>query len=88
MAWHISLRFRFHRVCSDCFGQEENVGTLFNDLKFSSFNPLTSLPTLENAALSVYWLLIGNAGTGRRVLGAEDRPLRQGGRARSCWLPS
>lgn len=41
MAWYIFLQFLLHRVCCECFGPEENVGTLFNDLKFSSFNPLT-----------------------------------------------
>lgn len=50
MAWHISLQFLLHSICCECFGQEENVGTLFNDLKFSSFNSLPSLSTLENAS--------------------------------------
>lgn len=76
MARHISLQFLFHRVCGECFGQEENVGTLFNDLKFPSFNPLTSLPTLGNASLLLSWLLIGHAGTGRTVHGPEDHPLQ------------
>lgn len=49
MARDISLQSLLHRVCCECFGQEENVGTLFNDLRFSSFNPLTSLSTLEDA---------------------------------------
>ena len=78
MAWYISLQFLFHRVCRECFGQEENVGTLFNDLKFSSFNPLTSLPTLENASLLLSWLLVGNTRTGRGVHRAEDCPFWQG----------
>lgn len=79
MARHISLQFLFRRVCGECFGQEENVGTLFNDLKFPSFNPLTSLPTLGNASFSLSWLLIGHAGTGRTVHGPEGRPLQQRG---------
>lgn len=49
MACYIFLQFLLHRVGRECFGQEENVGTLFNDLKFSSFNPLPSLSTLEDA---------------------------------------
>lgn len=79
MAWHISLQFLFHQVCCECFGPEENVGTLFNDLKFSSFNPLTSLRALENASSSLSWLLVGHAGTGRRACGAEDRSLQRTG---------
>lgn len=62
MAWYIFLQFLLHRVCCECCGQEENVGTLFNDLKFSSFNPLTSLSTLEDASLSLSWLLVCNTG--------------------------
>lgn len=45
MARHICLRFPFRGVCCECSGPEENVGTLFNDLKFSSFKSLTFLST-------------------------------------------
>lgn len=43
MAGHICLQFLPTRVCCKCLGQEENVGTLFDELKFSSFHPLSSL---------------------------------------------
>lgn len=62
MARYIFLQFLLHRVCCECFGPEENVGTLFNDLKFSSFNPLTPLSTSEDASLPLSWLLVCNAG--------------------------
>lgn len=62
MARHIPLQFLLHTVGGGCFGQEENVGSLFNDLKFSSFNPLTSLSTLEDAPLLLSWLLVCHTG--------------------------
>lgn len=61
MVWHIFLQFLLHGVCCRCFGQEENVGTLFDDLQFSSFSPLLSL-TLESTSLLLCRLPVCTAG--------------------------
>lgn len=71
MAGHSFLRFLLHAVCAECFGQGENVGTLFNDPTFSSVNPLTALSTLGDAARLLSWPLVCN--TGRRQGQSEPR---------------
>lgn len=84
MAWCIFLQFRLHRVCSECFGQKENVGTLFNGLKFSSFNPLTSLSTQEDTSLLLppgfSSVTLSDLRDARAVGRADDCPLQ-------AWRP-
>lgn len=92
--WHGTFSFNSYSTefFCECFGQEENVGTLFNDLKFSSFNLLTSLSTLENAALLLSWLPVyatsPHQGLPGELTELESVYFRQGGCARNCRLPS
>lgn len=58
-------------VCCEGFGQEKNVGTSFNDLKFSSFNILTSVCTLEDPPLLLACLLVCNTASIRGCQGSS-----------------
>lgn len=73
------------------FGQEKNGGTSFNDLKFSSFNPLFSFSPLQSTHYSArafslqHWSAAEAPG---EFTEQKKGGFRQGGPASSCRVPS
>lgn len=90
MAGPVSLRFILWSLLQMC-GQEKNVGTSFNDLKFSLFNPLLSfspLPGTHYYSLAFglqHWSVLEDPG---EFTEPKKVYFRRGDYASSCRVPS